>query len=66
VSEEIEITVKPDGTVTVEAIGVVGSGCQQLTRAIEQALGTTTADQKKPEFMQTQQIKSGASAQIGR
>ncbi|MCC7421816.1 MAG: DUF2997 domain-containing protein [Planctomycetaceae bacterium] len=50
---EVIVDVSPEGEVKVEANGVVGSGCQQLTKAIEQSIGKTTGDQKKPEFHQT-------------
>ena len=51
-SEQITVTVDVDGNVTVGANGVKGSGCQALTREIEQAIGKTSADQKTPEFFQ--------------
>lgn len=50
---EIEIIVSPDGTVTVEAMGVVGPGCQDLTRAIEDALGTVESRQCKVEYYES-------------
>lgn len=50
----IIVDVDADGNVKLEAQGVQGTGCTQLTRAIEQALGRTIADQKKPEYFQQQ------------
>ena len=47
----IEIT--PEGETTVEAQGYQGAGCKDATRAIENALGTTTKDVKKPEYART-------------
>lgn len=49
----IIVTVSPTGEVKVEATNVVGSGCQALTKGIEQALGATTGDKRKPEFLQS-------------
>lgn len=49
-SVEIEVVVAADGTVTVEAIGVQGPGCQDLTRALEEALGSVESRECKVEF----------------
>ena len=50
---EIEIVVSADGTVTVEALGVVGPGCTELTRALEQALGEVESRSCKTEFYES-------------
>ena len=50
---EIEIVVSADGTVTVEALGVIGTSCTDLTRAIEEALGTVEARSCKVEFYES-------------
>jgi acylphosphatase len=63
--QQVIVNVDPDGNVKVEAAGVKGQGCQALTRAIEQALGTTTADTKKSEYYQQEQARAGQSGQIG-
>ena len=47
---EIEIVVSLDGTVTVEVKGVKGSGCTELTRALEEALGEVESRSCKVEF----------------
>ena len=49
-SAEIEVIVSADGTVTVEALGVVGPGCLDLTRALEEALGTVESRSCKTEY----------------
>jgi hypothetical protein len=48
----IEITIDESGKTTVEAQGFTGSSCTDATKAIEQALGATTHDTKKPEYYQ--------------
>jgi len=63
--QQIVVTVSPDGEVQVEAQGVRGAGCQQLTAALEKALGERTADQKKPEYYQQAQATAGQGAQTG-
>jgi len=59
----IEVTVFPDGSTKVETKGFVGKACQDATRQLEQAMGNTTGEKKKPEFYKaaasgTQQARS--------
>ena len=63
---QIVVDIDRDGQVQVQAQGVQGTGCQQLTRALEEALGTTTGDVKKPEFYQQQQASQGLNAGLGK
>lgn len=58
--QQVIVTIDKDGATQVEAKNVTGSGCAALTKAIEAALGTTTADAKKPEFHQ--QVSQSAKA----
>ncbi len=44
------IDISPDGETTIEARGFQGAQCKDATRAIENALGKTTKDAKKPEY----------------
>lgn len=48
-AKSIEVRIKRDGTVSIEALGITGGGCHELTRALEQALGITESVQSKPE-----------------
>lgn len=45
----ITLEVDADGHVIVEVSGVQGPACQALTKELEEALGTTTSKQLKPE-----------------
>jgi len=49
-AERVIVTVGPTGEITVEADGVVGSGCGELTKAFRDGLGEQTSDRKKPEY----------------
>jgi hypothetical protein len=50
-AEMVTIVVSKDGkTVQVEAHGFTGGECKDVTRGIEQALGTVTSEEHKPEF----------------
>ncbi len=46
----IEVIVKTDGTLKIDAVGFQGADCEKATRFLEQALGKPTGKQKKPEF----------------
>ena len=53
-SRRILVKVSPTGEITVEADGFQGKGCVDATKAIEEALGTRTARDLKPEFQRRQ------------
>jgi len=46
------VTVDPDGNIKIDAVGFKGKACQ-ITKVIEEALGTVKSDTKKPEYFQT-------------
>jgi hypothetical protein len=46
----ILVTIGPTGETTVSVQGGTGPSCQDLTRALEAALGTTTRDTPTPEY----------------
>ena len=48
----IEITVSPVGEISIDALGFKGSGCEQATKFLEEALGVTAQKIKKPEYQQ--------------
>ena len=50
--KSIEVTIKTDGKVEIEAIGFKGGACEKATQAIEAALGTVSTRKKKPEYYQ--------------
>ena len=52
-SRVIEVTVSPQGEVTVQTKGYAGADCLQASRFLEQALGMTTADHKTAEYYTT-------------
>ena len=49
-SRTIEITVDPQGSVSVKTNGFTGSSCKDASRFIEQALGTSGRESLLPEF----------------
>jgi len=46
----IEVTVRPDGSIEVDAVGFHGETCEQATAFLEQALGPVAAKRRKPEY----------------
>lgn len=55
----IEVTISPDGEVTIEAKGYVGSSCEAATKELEQELGLQNAKRrKKAEYFQRQTVKA--------
>jgi len=49
-NETIKFTIKQDGTVTEEVIGLESDNCVRLTESIEEALGEVVTRKYKPEF----------------
>ena len=48
--QTIKFSIKQDGTVIEEVSGVVGNDCENLTKTIEEKLGTVIKVQHKPEY----------------
>lgn len=49
-SKIIEIIVSPKGETKLETKGFSGAGCQEATRALEQALGAKTGESLTGEY----------------
>jgi len=56
--QTLKFTIRQDGLVTEEVIGVVGNTCQDLTRSIEEKLGEVTHVETKPEHYLAQPIEN--------
>lgn len=50
--KKIQIDIKTDGTIDIEALGYNGVGCLEATRAFEEALGQVTDRERKSEYYQ--------------
>ena len=48
----IEITVSPEGAVSVKTTGFSGTSCKDATRELERALGVSGKETLLPEFHQ--------------
>ena len=49
-SQELQIVISPEGKVQIEVQGVKGPGCTELTRFLEEALGTVDERTFKAEY----------------
>lgn len=47
---ELQIVISPEGKVQIEVQGVQGPGCTELTRGIEEALGSVEKREYKAEY----------------
>lgn len=41
---QLNVTIQPDGSVSIEVSGVTGTACTELTRQLEEALGGEITD----------------------
>ena len=53
--QTIKFTIRQDGTVTEEVMGVVGNECENLTKRIEERLGVVERVEYKPEYYEQKQ-----------
>ena len=49
-SKTIEITVSPEGSVSIKTTGFTGGSCKDATRDIERALGVSGRESLLPEY----------------
>ena len=53
--QTIKFTIRQDGTVTEEVIGVVGNDCENLTKRIEEKLGVVERVEHKSSYYEQNQ-----------
>ena len=53
--QTLKFTIRQDGYVTEEVIGVIGNQCQEITKSIEEKLGNVNYVEVKPEYYQSQE-----------
>jgi hypothetical protein len=51
-SRTIEITVSPEGSVSIKTQGFTGSSCKDATRDLERALGVSGRETLLPEYFE--------------
>lgn len=50
--KRIEITVSPEGAVSIKTAGFIGGSCRNATRDLERALGVAGTEHLLPEYFQ--------------
>ena len=53
--QTIKFTIRQDGTVTEEVMGVVWTDCENLTKRIEERLGVVERVEHKPEYYKNEE-----------
>ena len=61
--QTLKFTIRQDGYVTEEVIGVIGNQCQEITKSIEEKLGEVSCVETKPEFYQQQNTQKDVTLQ---
>ena len=51
-TKTIEITVSPEGSVSIKTAGFAGGSCKEATRDLERALGLAGRESLLPEYFQ--------------
>ena len=54
----IDILINQQGQLTINAMGYQGADCEKATAFLEEALGSLTQKQRKPEWHRTVQRQS--------
>ncbi len=49
-NKQIEMTVTPDGAVTIQTVGFAGSTCQLADKFLRDALGVVASEALTPEY----------------
>ena len=47
---KLEIVIRPDGTVEIDAVGFKGNACEAATKPLREALGGVENENRKPEW----------------
>ena len=53
--QTIKFTIRQDGTVTEEVMGLIGNDCENLTKRIEERLGVVEKVEYKSEYYEQKQ-----------
>ena len=61
--QKLKFTIRQDGTVSEEVIGIIGDSCQELTKSIEEKLGDISYRERKPELYQTNTTEENVTLQ---
>lgn len=57
--QQIEFVIRPDGTVDEKVTGVQGPACEDITRAIEDALGIVSERKHTASYFENREANTG-------
>jgi hypothetical protein len=58
--QQIKFTIRQDGLVSEEVLGVVGDACQDLTKSIEEKLGECYLHRNQTRILSTRKCHTSA------
>ena len=64
--QTIKFSIRQDGTVTEEVIGVKGTQCIDLTESIESKLGNIQWRKETPDYYQKQTLEKDVTLHVNR
>jgi len=63
--QKMEITILPNGEVSIKVLCVPGPSCEQVSRALEESLGKVKAREKTVEYYQEELEKTDITQKSG-
>ena len=60
--QKMEITILPSGEVSIKVLCVPGPSCDQVSAALESALGSVKAKERTAEYYQEQTVETEVTA----
>tara|TARA_B100001057_G_C22860543_1_gene954350 strand:+ start:1194 stop:1400 length:207 start_codon:yes stop_codon:yes gene_type:complete len=55
--QTVKYSIRQDGVVSVETSGVTGSQCLEITKGVEEQLGTVLSKEFTPAFYETEPVE---------
>jgi Protein of unknown function (DUF2997) len=60
--QKMEITILPNGEVSIKVLCVAGPSCESVSRALEESLGSVKAKERTAEYYQEATVDAEATA----
>ena len=61
--ERIDVWISPEGAITLDAVGYTGSSCEEVTRFLEESLGTIRRKQRTRDYYRRQKNRQSTKDQ---
>ena len=63
--QKMEITILPNGEVSIKVLCVPGPSCESVSKALEESLGQVKAKERTAEYYQEPTVEETVSSKIG-